>query len=80
MEVDKYLKKLSTVELIELLANSQINQKNSLKDISNDFNNDESTEVFDNQSISASQISPKIKRSASRGSSLFIQKYHYATW
>ncbi len=61
MEVDKYLKKLSTVELLELLSNSQVNQRASLRDISNDFNNDEFNEAFDAQSFSASQISRRLR-------------------
>ena len=48
MEIDKYFKKLSTVELIELLANSQINQRASLRDISKDFNNDEFNKMIMN--------------------------------
>ncbi len=61
MEADKYLKKLSTIELLELLANSQINQRTSLKDISNEFNNDEFSKAFDTQSFSASQISRRLR-------------------
>ena len=61
MEADKYLKKLNTVELIELLANSQINQRTSLRDISKDLNNDDFCEVFDCESFSASQISRRLR-------------------
>lgn len=61
MEADKYFKKFNTLEFIELLANSQINQRASLRDISNDFNNDEFCEAFDCESFSPSQISRRLR-------------------
>ncbi|MBO8168903.1 MAG: DUF4372 domain-containing protein [Thermoanaerobacteraceae bacterium] len=41
LEVDKYVKKLETVQLIQLIAYAQLEQQRGLRDISNNLNNDE---------------------------------------
>jgi hypothetical protein len=61
MEVDKYVKKLHTLQLIELIANAQLEQQRGLRDISNSLNDSQISEAIDLESISASQISRKLR-------------------
>jgi hypothetical protein len=61
LEVDKYAKKLKTQQLIELVAHAQLKQQKSLRDISNSFNEDEFSQAINLDSISASQISRRLK-------------------
>lgn len=61
LEVDKYVKKLTTTQLIELLAHAQIEQQPGLRDISNAFNNEEFSKVLGVDSFSASQISRRLR-------------------
>jgi hypothetical protein len=60
-EVDKYVKKLKTIQLIELIAYAQLNQQQGLRDISNSCNNDEFSQEIQLESISASQISRRLR-------------------
>lgn len=60
-EADKYVKKLTTVQLIELVVLAQLEQQRSLRDISNSLNNDELSQVLNLESISASQISRRLR-------------------
>lgn len=61
LEVDKYFKKLNTVQMIELISYAQLNQLKSLRDISSSFNNKGFQEAMDQESFSASQISRRLK-------------------
>jgi hypothetical protein len=59
--VDKYVKKLTTIQLIELIAHAQIKQQGNLRDIANNFNDEEFRLAIDLESISASQISRRLR-------------------
>ncbi len=61
LEADKYLKKLNTVQFIELIAQAQFEQQKSLRDISNKFNHKDFQEAIQNESFSASQISRRLR-------------------
>ena len=61
LEVDKYAKKLNTKQLVELIAHAQLKQQKSLRDISNNFNKDEFSQAIHLDSISASQISRRLR-------------------
>lgn len=61
LKADKYLKKLSTLQFIELISQAQLEQQRSLRDISNNFNHEEFQEAIQNESFSASQISRRLK-------------------
>jgi hypothetical protein len=61
IEVDKYTKKLKTIQLIELMANAQLKQQRGLRDISNSCNNDEFSQEIQLESISASQLSRRLR-------------------
>ena len=60
LEVDKYFKKLNTVQMIELISYAQLNQLKSLRDISSSFNNKDFQEAIGQESFSASQISRRL--------------------
>lgn len=60
-QVDKYTKKLTTIHLIELMANAQLKQQRGLRDISNSCNNGEFSQEIQLKSISASQISRRLR-------------------
>jgi len=59
--VDKYVKKLTTIQLIELIAHAQIQQQGNLRDIANNFRNEEFQLAINLESISASQISRRLR-------------------
>lgn len=59
--VDKYAKKLKTVQLIILMAYAQLEQQQGLRDISNSLNDVELSNALDLDSISASQISRRLQ-------------------
>jgi hypothetical protein len=59
--VDKYVKKLTTIQLIELIAHAQIQQQGNLRDIVNNFNDEEFRLAIELESISASQISRRLR-------------------
>ncbi|MBS3975577.1 MAG: IS4 family transposase [Syntrophomonadaceae bacterium] len=61
MGVDRYAKKLYTIQLIELVANAQIEQLRGLRDISYSLSDDKISEAIALKSISASQISRKLR-------------------
>ncbi len=61
MKADKYLKKLSTLQFIELISQAQLEQLRSLRDISNNFNHEEFQKAIQNESFSASQIYRRLK-------------------
>ncbi len=61
LAVDKYAKKLKTTQLIELVANAQMEQQDGLRDISSSLNDDELSQAIDLDSISASQISRRLR-------------------
>lgn len=58
--VDKYVKKLTTIKLFQLLFFAQVEQYNSLRDISNSLNNKEHSRCIELESISHSQISRRL--------------------
>ena len=60
-EVDKYAKKLSAIQLIELLAHAQLEQHGGLRDISNSLNDNKLSQAINLDSISASQISRRLR-------------------
>jgi hypothetical protein len=61
LNVDKYVKKLKTTQLIGLLSLAQIEQQRGLRDISNSLNNDELSKAINLESISASQVSRRLR-------------------
>jgi len=61
IEVDKYTKKLYTPQLIELIVHAQLEQQRGLRDISNSINDNQLSEAIGLHSISASQISRKLR-------------------
>ena len=60
-DADKYVKKLTTIKLIELVALAQLEQQRGLREISNSLNKDELSQVLNLDSISASQISRRLR-------------------
>jgi hypothetical protein len=61
LNADKYVKKLKTTQLIELIAHAQIEQQRGLRDIGNSLNNDELSKAVNLDSISASQVSRRLR-------------------
>lgn len=61
LNADKYVKKLKTTQLIGLLSLAQIDQQRGLRDISNSLNNDELSKAINLESISASQVSRRLR-------------------
>jgi hypothetical protein len=61
MGVDKYVKKLHTIQLIELIAYALLEKQSSLRSISNSLNDDQISEAIGLDSISASQISRRLR-------------------
>ncbi|WP_422449292.1 DUF4372 domain-containing protein, partial [Thermoanaerobacterium sp. DL9XJH110] len=59
--VDKYVKKLTTLKFIQLMVHAQLEQQQGLRDISNALNDDKFSENIELDSISASQISRKLR-------------------
>jgi hypothetical protein len=59
--VDKYVKKLTTLKSMKLMVYAQLEQHQGLRDISNALNDDEFSENIGIDSISASQISRKLR-------------------
>ena len=58
--VDKYVKKLTTMKLFQLLSFAQLEQFNGLRDISNSLNNEDHSLSVELESISHSQISRRL--------------------
>ncbi|MDK2905988.1 MAG: hypothetical protein PWQ67_340 [Clostridia bacterium] len=61
LEVDKYVKKLTTTQLIQLMANAQLKQQRGLRDISNTCNNTEFRKEIKLESIRSSQLSRRLR-------------------
>ena len=59
--VDQYIKKLKTVQLVQLVMNAEMKQYTSLKEISNSLNNDAFAKAIHLESISTSQISRRFR-------------------
>lgn len=59
--VDKYIKKLSALQLIVLVVYAQLEQLSGLRDISNSLNNKNLSKAIKLNSISFSQVSRKLK-------------------
>ncbi|PHJ38030.1 hypothetical protein P378_12340, partial [Desulforamulus profundi] len=60
-EVDAYAKKLTVVKLIQLVAYAQLEQLEGLRHISNSLNDDNFSAAVGINSISASQLSRKLR-------------------
>ena len=61
LEVDKYVKKLTTIQLIQLIAYAQIQQEKCLREISNNFLDPDFQMSIGLESISFSQISRRLR-------------------
>ncbi|HWQ71009.1 MAG TPA: IS4 family transposase [Desulfitobacteriaceae bacterium] len=59
---DKYVKKLKTVQLFELLIHAEMSQYRSLEEISQSLEDDELSKVIHLDSISPSTISPRLRK------------------
>jgi hypothetical protein len=59
--VDKYVKKLSAIQLIQLIAHAQIQQQDNLGEITSNFYNEDFCRAIGLESISASQISRRLR-------------------
>lgn len=59
--VDKYAKKLKTVQLVQLVMNAEMRQYSSLDEISNSLNEEVFSEALSLKSISTSQISRRFR-------------------
>ncbi|WP_407306410.1 IS4 family transposase [Desulfosporosinus sp. SB140] len=59
--VDKYVKKLKTVQLVQLVINAEIQEYTSLDEISNSLNKDAFAKAIHLDSISTSQISRRFR-------------------
>lgn len=59
--VDKYVKKLTTIKLFQLLSYAQLEQFNGLRDISNSLNHEDHSQSIGLESISHSQVSRRLK-------------------
>ncbi len=61
LKLDKYVKKLSTKQLIMLIIYAQLEQYSGLRDISNSLNENQFSQAMNLDSFSASQISRRLK-------------------
>jgi len=59
--VDKYVKKLTTYQLLQVLICAQLNQEQSLREISNNFNDDRFSREIGLDSFSAAQLSRRLR-------------------
>ena len=59
--VDKYVKKLKTVQLVQLVINAEMQEYTSLDEISNSLNNEAFAKAIHLDSISTSQISRRFR-------------------
>ena len=59
--IDKYAKKLGTVQLVQLVMNAEMQHYGSLAEISNSLNEDEFAKAIHLESISTSQISRRFR-------------------
>ena len=76
LEVDKYIKKLSTQQLITLLSLSQLSQHSGLREISNSLDDDLLKKHLELESISYSQISRRLKKLSTEA---LDEIFHYLT-
>ena len=61
MNADRYMKKMSTMQLVELMVSAQVNQEPALRDISNSLNNEDLKSEIELDSIHASSISRRLR-------------------
>ncbi|CEP67446.1 Transposase, IS4-like, partial [Moorella glycerini] len=61
MGVDKYVKKLNTLQLVELITFAQLEQLDGLRDISNSLHDPKFNRAINLESISFSQISRRLR-------------------
>ena len=61
MEADKYLKKLNTLQFIQMMACSQLEQHKSLREISSKFNDERFSQAINVKSFSSSQVSRRLR-------------------
>ena len=59
--VDRYVKKLTTLQLLQVIICAQLNQEQSLRGISNRFNDDRFSKEIGIDSFSASQLSRRLR-------------------
>jgi hypothetical protein len=60
-ESDRYMKKMTTLQFIELMVNAQLNQEPALRDISNSLNNEDLKIEIELDSIDASTVSRRLR-------------------
>jgi hypothetical protein len=65
-ESDRYMKKMSTIQFIELMVNAQINQEPALRDISNSLNDEGLKKEIELDSIDASTVSRRLRGLATK--------------
>ncbi len=61
MNADRYVKKMTTRQFIELMTTAQMNKEPALRDISNSLNSEDMKQEINLESISASQISRRLR-------------------
>ena len=59
--VDKYVKKLTTLQLIQVIICAQLKQNQNLREISNNFNDDRFSKEIGVDSFSAAQLSRRLR-------------------
>ncbi|KYH31069.1 hypothetical protein MOMUL_26000 [Moorella mulderi DSM 14980] len=59
--MDKYVKKLTTLQLVELITFAQLEQLDGLRDISNSFHDPKFSRAINLESFSFSQISRRLR-------------------
>lgn len=72
--IDKYVKKLSTEQLITLIIHAQLEQYGGLRDISNSLNQNQFSQAINLNSFSASQISRRLRDLPSEVVQLLFKK------
>jgi hypothetical protein len=61
MNADRHMKKMTTRQFIELMTTAQMNKEPALRDISNSLNSEDLKQEINLESISASQISRRLR-------------------
>ena len=61
MNADRYMKKMNTLQFIELMINAQMNQEPALRDIAGSLSRDDLGKEIDLGSISASTVSRRLR-------------------
>jgi IS4 transposase len=61
LNADRYMKKMNTLQFIELMTNAQLNQEPALRDIAGSLNNEDLSREINLDSIAASTISRRLR-------------------